>query len=173
MDALAEPMPSPLVNKEIFKMADPFSVLVSNLNALGFFGFLLPFVFVLAISYGLLIKSKMFEDQKIIGVISLVLAFFVIGFGGPGLANFFVGAFGLAAIVLAGILIIVMFVALAGGDVSKLMGDNKAVMAALAGVGIIIFFVAAGSVGVRASDSVVGIIFVIVVLAVAILFIAK
>ena len=154
-------------------MADPFTLLVTNLNALGFFGFLLPFIFIFLLSYGLLVKSKMFEDHKITGTLSLVLAFFVVGFGGPGLANFFVNIFGLATLVLAGILIIIMFVALAGGDASKLMGDNKAVMAVLDGVGIIILFVAAGSLGVNASDSVVGIIFVIIILAAAIMFIAK
>lgn len=154
-------------------MPDPFTILVTNLNALGFFGFLLPFIFIFVVAYGLLLKSKMFEDQKIVGVLSLVLAFFVIGFGGPGLANFFVNIFGLATLVLAGILIIILFIALAGGDVSKLMADNKAIMAALAGVGLIIFFVAAGALGVAVSDSVIGIIFVIVILAVAIMFVTK
>jgi hypothetical protein len=66
-----------------------------------------------------------------------------------------------------------MFIALAGGDVKKVLGDNKAVMAVLAGVGLIIFFVAAGGVGVAVSDSVIGIIFVIIILAAAIMFIAK
>ncbi len=154
-------------------MADPFTLLVGNLNALGFFGFLLPFIFIFAISYGLLVKSKMFEDHKIVGVLSLVLAFFVIGFGGAGLANFFVNIFGLAALVLAGILIIIMFIAMAGGDVSKLMGNNRAIMAALVGIGLVIFFVAAGAVGVVVSDSVIGIIFVIIIMAVAIMFVAK
>jgi hypothetical protein len=154
-------------------MADPFTILVMNLNALGFFGFLLPFVFIFVVAYGLLVKSKMFDDQKLVGVLSLVLAFFVIGFGGPGLANFFVNIFGLATLVLAGILIIVLFIALAGGDVSKVMKDNKAVMAVLVGVGIIILFVAAGSVGVAVNDSVIGIIFIVVLLAIAVMFIAK
>lgn len=153
--------------------SDPFTVLVTNLNALGFFGFLLPFIFIFVVAYGLLVKSKMFEDQKIVGVLSLVLAFFVIGFGGPGLANFFVNIFGLATLVLAAILIIIMFIAMAGGDVSKVMANNRAVMAVLVGVGIIIFFVAAGAVGVNISDSVIGIIFVIIILAVAIMFVTK
>ena len=68
-------------------MADPFSILVANLNALGFFGFLLPWIFMFAVTYGLLAKAKFFEDTKIVGVISLVLAFFVVGFGGPWLAG--------------------------------------------------------------------------------------
>src|SRR3989338_7869016 len=112
-------------------MADPFTILVTNLNQLGFFGFLLPFIFIFAVAYGLLMKAKYFEDQKIIGVISLVLAFFVVGFGGPGLANFFVNLFGLATIVLAGILVIVLFVAMSGADVSKVLAGKGVVAAAV------------------------------------------
>ena len=151
-------------------MADPFTALVANLNGMGFFGFLLPFIFIFAVTYGLLLKSKYFEDQKIVGVISLVFAFFVIGFGGPGLANFFVNLFGFATMIIAGLLVIVLFLAMSGADVSKVL-SGKSAMAVLVGIGVIIFVVALGALGVNASDSVVGIIFVIIVLAVAIMFV--
>jgi hypothetical protein len=88
-------------------MADPFSLLVSNLNQMGFFGFLLPWIFIFVVSYGLLLKTKLFENPKITGVLSLVIAFFVIGFGGPFLAGFFVNLFGYAAVIIAGILVVV------------------------------------------------------------------
>ena len=152
-------------------MADPFSILVSNLNALGFFGFLLPWIFMFVISYGLLTKAKFFEDTKLVGVLSLVLAFFIVGFGGPFLASFFVNLFGYAAVIIAGILVIVLFVTMSGGSVGKFF-DNKGVAAILAGIGIIVFFIAMGGIGVRISDSVIGIIFIIIVMALAIYFIA-
>ena len=104
-------------------MADPFSILVANLNALGFFGFLLPWIFMFAVTYGLLAKAKFFEDTKIVGVISLVLAFFVVGFGGPWLAGFFVNLFGYAAVIIAGLLVIVLFITMSGGSVGKFF-DN-------------------------------------------------
>ena len=152
-------------------MADPFTILVGNLNGLGFFGFLLPFIFIFVITYGLLLKAKYFDDQKIIGVLSLVLAFFVVGYGGPGLANFFVNLFGMATVVLAGILVIILFLALSGADASKVL-NGKATTWAIAAVGIIIFVVALGALGVSfVSDSVIGIIFVIIILAMAILFV--
>ncbi|MCX6815661.1 MAG: hypothetical protein NT120_02325 [Candidatus Aenigmarchaeota archaeon] len=152
-------------------MADPFTILVANLNSLGFFGFLLPFIFIFAIVYALLLKSKYFEDQKIIGVLSLVFAFFVIGFGGPALANFFVNLFGMATVILAGLLVIMMFIAMSGADASKVL-SGKAAIWAIAAVGIIIFVVALGAFGVSfVSDSVIGIIFVIIILALAILFV--
>ncbi len=149
---------------------DPFTILVTNLNSLGFFGFLLPFIFTFVVVYGLLMKAKFFEDQKVIGVLSLVIGFFVVGYGGPAIANFFVNLFGLAAIILAGILVIVLFISMTGGDISK-VASGKAVAAAVAGIGIIVFFVAAGALGITVSDSVIGIIFVIVVLGIAMLFV--
>ena len=148
---------------------DPFSLLVANLNALGFFGFLLPWIFVFVVVYGLLTKAKFFENPKIVGVLSLVLAFFVIGFGGPWLANFFVNLFGYAAVIIAGILVIVLFVTMSGGNVTKLF-DNKAVAILMAAVGLVIFFVAVGGSAVVVSDAVIGIVFVIILMAVAVYF---
>lgn len=153
-------------------MADPFTVLVTNLNAIGFFGFLLPFVFVFTVVFAALYRSKWVDNNRINGVMALVFAFFVIGFGGPALANFFVNLFGLATLIMAALLIILLFVALSGGDATKVFA-NKGTYAVLAGIGIIIFWIAIGSFGVRVSDSVTGIIFVIVLLAIAILFVTK
>ena len=152
-------------------MADPFSILVANLNALGFFGFLLQWIFMFAVTYGLLAKAKFFEDTKIVGVISLVLAFFVVGFGGPWLAGFFVNLFGYAAIIIAGLLVIVLFITMSGGSIGKFF-DNKGVAAILVGIGIIVFFIAMGGFSVVVSDAVIGIIFIIIIMAIAVYFIA-
>ncbi|HLD49146.1 MAG TPA: hypothetical protein VJB11_02180 [archaeon] len=153
-------------------MANPFTVMVSNLQQLGFFGFLLPWLFMFAVVFALLLKSKALgEDKKISGVISLVIAFFVVGFGGPALGNFFIDLFGAAAVVLAGILVIILFVALTGGDISKL-GSNKATLAVVIGIGIIIFATLIGTAfGVRVNWEVGAIIFMIIVMAIAVYFI--
>jgi len=152
---------------------NPFVALVNNLNSLGFFGFLLPFIFVFVVLYAILLKTKILGDnQRIIGVLSLVVAFFVIGYGGTGLANFFVNFFGLATILIAGLLVLMLFIGLAGWDLSNIANKNV-VAAILAAIVIIIFFTAAGSIGVRISDSVIGIIFIIIILAVAIGFVTK
>ena len=149
----------------------PFELLVSNLNQLGFFGFLLPWVFMFVVSYGLITKTKPFDNPKIVGVLSLVLAFFVVGFGGPFLAGFFTTLFGYAAIIIAGILVIVLFITMSGGSISKVF-DNKAVAVLLAGIGIVVFFIAVGGAGVFISDSILGIVFILIVMAVAVYFIA-
>ena len=150
---------------------DPFSLLVSNLNQMGFFGFLLPWVFVFAVVYGLLMKTKAFDNAKVTGVIALVVAFFTIGFGGPFMASFFVNLFGYAALIIAGILVIILFLAMSGGDPKKLF-DNKGAILVLAAIGIVIFFVAMGGTMVFVSDAVVGIVFIIILMAIAVYFIA-
>src|SRR3989338_1536927 len=148
----------------------PFEILVSNLNALGFFGFLLPWIFMFVVCYGLLMKAKLFENTKITGVLSLVLAFFVVGFGGPWLAGFFTNLFGYAAVIIAGILFVVLFITMSGGNISKIF-DNKGVAVLLAAIGIIVFFIAVGGASVVISDSVIGIVFVLIIMAIAVYFI--
>lgn len=152
-------------------MVNPFTILVSNLQQLGFFGFLLPFILFLAVFYALLVKSKLTDNNKIIGVISLVLAFFIVGYGGPAFGNFLVSLFGNASVIIAGILVIILFIAMAGLDVSKL-GGNGSVIAAIVGIGIVLFFVSVGSLGIRISNDFIAIVFVIVIMGIAIFFIA-
>lgn len=152
---------------------NPFEILVSNLNQMGFFGFLLPWLFMFAVVYGLLVKSKVLgEDQKIIGVVSLVSAFFVIGFGGVAIGTFFSGLFGIAAVVIAGIFVTVLFISMAGVDISK-FAENKAVVVLLAGVGVVVFFIMLGSFGVGISDDTIGVVLMVILMAVAVIFIAS
>lgn len=155
-------------------MANPFEVLVTNLEAMGFFGFFLPFLFILAVTFGLLLKSKVLgEDKKIIGSVALVMAFFIVGFGGPPIATFFTTLFGFGTVALAGFLVIILFLAMTGGDVSKMLGGNQ-VKTALVAVGLIIFFVAAGAAfGIKVSETTWSIVLVILVISAAMSFLMK
>jgi len=153
-------------------MASPFETLISNLDQLGVFGFLLPWIFAFAVFYGLLLKSKAVgEDHKIIGIISLVAAFFVVGFGGVALGTFFKTLFGTASMILAAIIVTLMFIGMAGYDISKL-AESKAVLAAGLGIGAIVFFSVLGNTGTISSD-ILTIIFVVILMIVSVLFIAK
>ncbi|MCX6818701.1 MAG: hypothetical protein NT129_01740, partial [Candidatus Aenigmarchaeota archaeon] len=142
-------------------------------NQMGFFGFLLPWLLMFAVTYGLLLKSKALgEDHKIIGVVSLVTAFFVIGFGGIALGNFFQNIFGIASMLIAGILVIVLFVSMAGGNITKFM-EGKSIIALIIVIGIIVFAVALGSIGVSVSSDVVATIFIVIIMGIAVFFIAS
>jgi hypothetical protein len=154
-------------------MVNPFEVLVSNLNALGFFGFLLPWVFIFVICYAILAKTKALgDDLRINAVLSIVLGFFVVGFGGPWLGSFFTTIFGAAAAILAGLLVLVLFFGMAGIPIEKTL-SNKPVQAALIGIAIIIFAIAMGSWRVLVRTDVIAIVLVLVVLAAAVAFITK
>ncbi len=154
-------------------MANPFQILVGNLNSIGFFDFLLPWIFTFAIIWGILLKTKALGDnQRVNGVISLVVAFFVIGFGGPALCSFFTTIFGLAVIIIAGLLVALLFLGMGGWDFGK-VADLKILGAVIIGIAIIVFFTAAGAIGIGISSSAIQIIFVIIILAVAIAFITK
>lgn len=151
---------------------NPFEIMVSNLNAMGFFGFLLPWVFIFAISFGLLAKSKVLgDDLRITAVVSIVLGFFVVGFGGPWLASFFVNIFGIAAAVLAGLLVLALFMGMAGIPLDQLV-KSKAVLAVLAGIAVLVFALAAGAWSVVVNPNTIAIVLVLIVMAVAVVFIA-
>ncbi len=82
-----------------------------------FYGFLLPWIFTFAIVYGLLMKLKLFGEAvntKVSIALAFVIAFFVTGAAGPQLAAFFINLFGGASVYLAGILVILLFMAMLG-----------------------------------------------------------
>jgi hypothetical protein len=151
---------------------NPFELLISNLNQMGFFGFILPWIFMFAVVFGLLLKTKaLTEDKKIMAIIAITIAFFVVGFGGPMLATFFTSAFGMAAMVLAGILVVVLFISMAGVDIIDL-GKNKSVKWSLVAVGIVIFIIAIGAWSYAPSPEVLAIIFIVLIMLVVVVFIA-
>ena len=154
-------------------MANPFQILVANLNGIGFFDFLLPWIFTFAIIWGLLLKTKVLGDNmRVNGVVSIVVAFFIIGFGGPALGSFFTTLFGLAVVIIAGLLVALLFLGMGGWDFSK-VADPKILGAIIIGIAVIVFFTAAGSIGIGISSGAIQIIFVIIILAIAIAFITK
>jgi len=148
-------------------MADPFSILVSSLESLGFFGYLLPFILVFTLTYAILLKKKWVENNRIIGVISLVVAFFVLAFGGPALGSFLTNLFGAGAVIMAGILIALLIAGLTGKDITK-VGDSKAVMAIIVGAVIIVFVSLLGILGLKITNTVISTVFVLVVIGILI-----
>src|SRR3990167_8449104 len=98
-----------------------FSLNPASILGPEFYGFLLPWLFTFAIVYGLLSTRDMFgkKSDKINLALAFVIAFFVTGAAGPQLAAFFINLFGGASVYLAGILVIILFVAMLGYDLSK------------------------------------------------------
>lgn len=150
-------------------MASPFDMLGPE-----FYGFLLPWIFTFAIVYGLLAKMKLFGEatQKISVALALVVAFFVTAVGGPAMASFFVTLFGGAAIYLAGILVVLLFLEIAG--FSGKLKEYTIVMIILIVLGIALFYVAGGAVpGVSIDQTTMSLVFWVIVIAAVIYLVTR
>ena len=125
-------------------MVDIFATLVQNLNAWGFYGFVLPFLFMFALVYGLLMKSKILGDQKgPIGVVSLALAFFVTAYSGIG--QYFIGLSGIGAMLLGALLVVILFFAMMNFEGLDKVTSNIWLVAILGVLAIIVFFILGGA----------------------------
>ncbi len=83
-----------------------------------FFIFLLPWMFTLAIVYGILEHYKMPQSQSARAVISLVAAFMVLPLA-PTLSGFMTGMVGGAVVIAVGALVTIIFVELLGFKAGK------------------------------------------------------
>ena len=126
-----------------------FSLNPASILGPEFYGFLLPWLFTFAIVYGLLMKLHLFGKEgtsinsKVSIALSFVIAFFVTGAAGPQLAAFFINLFGGASVYLAGILVIILFLALIGYDYTKM--HNMIYVIVVIVIGILLFLGSTGS----------------------------
>ncbi len=143
------------------------------LLGLDFYGFLLPWIFSFAIVFGLLGKLEIFGGNKkqINMALSFVIAFFVTAVGGPQLAAFFTSLFGGAATYLAGILVLLLFLAMVGkNDVLK---EGKYVII-LVIIGVLLFLSSSSYFGVAYFSSYASsVIFWLIVIILAVYLITK
>ena len=129
-----------------FAQRDPFTVL-QDLGP-GFYGILLPFVFTFAIIYALLQYTALAKNdigKRVTVVVAFVAGLFVTALGGPELAAFFINLFGGASIILAGILVILLLLALVGWKQDTTKPFPTIVLAVVIVIGIIIFLMATGT----------------------------
>ena len=108
-----------------------FDVFIGNLDKLGFFDFLLPFLLFMAIIYGILSKYEPFRKPGADGeptvainaVISIVMSFFIINYTPIGF--YFTELFALMATVVAGILVLTIVIGMFGVDIKSIFIDEK------------------------------------------------
>ncbi len=160
-------------------VSDIFTPLVGNLNQMGFYRFVLPWLFTMAIVYGILLKTKIFAEnqQALNGVIAIVAAFFVINYTPAGFAldTFFTQAFGVGILVLTGVFVVLLFmglVGLKGEDIFKaenLKGGGLAVILLMVFVIFLVFTIG----GIKIASDQLTLISVLIFMVVAIAYIAK
>jgi hypothetical protein len=149
-----------------------FATVVQNLNQLGFYGFVLPWLLVFGVVYGILQKSGILGGKpRVDGIVSFVIAFFVTGYTNIG--TYFVSITGLGAMLITALLVAVMFFALVGFQVPELKTGNWALF--IVGVGLVLFWIVGGGTiaGISLSNEAWAAILMIVVIAIAIWFVSE
>ncbi len=102
-------------------------VLIENLRNIGFYNFFLPWILILSIVYGILMKTDVFGDNKSVNaIISLAISFIFIG----GMYtfvphNFFAIFFSRFAIVIVALLALAILLGFFGIKIGELGGDSK------------------------------------------------
>jgi len=161
-------------------MAINVEQMVALLNNLGFYQFILPWLFIFAIVFGLLRASNLFGsvNQRVSAIVALVVAFFATAYAGPAMASFFIGIFSGASLIIAGILVILLFVFMLGYKSPADEFKNKGIMVIMIVIGIVLFIAATGAASgigltLLMSYDMIAIILVIIVLLAAVWLIVK
>jgi len=110
------------------QMGSTFGNMLQNLQNMGIFLYLFPFLLSLAIFYGvfsMVFKDKM--EKSAISLISIVLSFFVMLFASwnPSIVIFFASLSGTGLLIASGILFLFLILGMAGFDVSTLLKGDK------------------------------------------------
>ena len=134
--------PVQLIESE--KMA--FTLNPASILGPEFYGFLLPWIFTFAIVYGLLTVLNIFGtvNKKISTALAFVIAFFVTGAAGPQMAAFFINLFGGASVYLAGILVLMLFMALVGYSPKEVFGKNIIYLIVIILIAVVLFLSSTG-----------------------------
>lgn len=131
-----------------------WQMILGNMQSLGLFEFIFPFLLVLAIAYGVLRYSlKEILPKSAAGLVSIVIAFFVMNYSGTAgyqLSKFFSSLFGGGLIVASGILVLVIILGLLGlkiGDITTGKEKKTVTGAFVVAVIFIVFLIAVGASG--------------------------
>ncbi len=141
--------------------------MLANLDKLGFYDFLLPWLLFLAVFYGLLQgKKTISEEASVNGVIAIVAAFLV-AFIARGML--YTRIFGTMGVVAAGLLIVLIFLAMFGLKPEELFGEHKAALAIVLAIIVLFIFLSAGGLSAFGaaidSDTVMTIVILIIMVA--------
>ncbi len=100
---------------------------VGNLERLGFFDFVLPWLLFFAVVLGILNKTAILgSDKKLNAIIAAAIAFFVVNFTPiGGIAAFYSNIFGMSAQVLATLFVFVLFAGVLGYKPENLVSEHK------------------------------------------------
>lgn len=105
-----------------------FPQMLQNLENMGFFLYIFPFLLSLAITYGVLsafAKDRLEKSAR--SLISIVFSFFVMLYSSwnPGIVTFFASLSGAGLIIASGLLFLLVILGMVGFDVKNLFMEEK------------------------------------------------
>ena len=127
--------------------------MMGNLNHVGAFDIFLPWLLFLAIIYALLSKHEVFGTEvSVQGVISILLSFFIVNYALP--PYFLTNLFGIMGMFVAGGVVLIILLGMAGIKLGDLFGEgNKTVLAlAIAVITVLIFIGVGGTLAIGLSE---------------------
>ncbi len=155
----------------------PIEIMLGNMNRLDIFDFFFVWLLFLVIIYAVLKKAEFSEEVSVNAVIAALVSFFIINYTpiGMTLGTFFSTLFGLAAVIIAGLLVGILFLGMAGIKFEELLGKgNKTAIAVLLGFLAIITFISVGGLNFFNIESdIVITLFMLLIMLSAVMFIAK
>lgn len=172
-------------------MSSIFGNLLGNLESMGFFDFVLPWLLAVAIVYGILTNLKRGADNakqpffppRVNALTAIIVAFFFVNYTPYSMyiTTFLTGIFGSFIILLTGVLLLVVLLDLGGLELKNLTGGNTTVLALVLFIILYLLFVGAGGMAIfgsgvnaiRISESMWAIIFVIIIMVAAVAFLTK
>lgn len=158
--------------------SSPFEIMLGNMNRLKIYDFFLTWLLFFAILFAVLKKAEVFgTENSVNGVISMVMSFFIINYTpvGTTLGAFFSTLFGLAAVIVAGLLVGILFLGMAGIKPNEILGkDGKTPLAVLLGFLALIAFISVGGLNFfNLSSDLMMTLAMIMIMLFAVMFIAK
>lgn len=162
-----------------------FDTIINNMQNMGFFQYVFPFLLSLAILYGLMtwvLKDRM--PKSAISLISLILSFFVMLFvsANPGIVGFLMNISGYWLIAGSGILFVMLLLGLVGVKTEEQFLKSEwgkwVLILFIIAIGLVIFFAAGGNLLVgtpswSVSSEMWTIVFFVVILAVVLLMMGR
>ena len=153
-----------------------FNTFLYNLNTMGFYTFVLPWILFLMIFYAILAKAPFLNDapkkNQIAIIVSAILALFTVNYplNGIPLGKLLSDMFGWSSVYIAAILVVILFLGMGGFHLETLTGGRTMPIAIILALLAILVLGAAGFPLLQLDDVTWTLIFVILLIGGAIMF---
>ncbi len=155
-----------------------FNTFMANLNSMGFYDFVLPWILFLVIFFVIIEKAPFLPDNRkkqIAVIIGAILAFFTVNYpiNGIPMGILLSKMFGWTGVYVAALLVVILVIGMGGFKIDQLFGKSKESQIALGLVLVLVAILVLGHAGfplIQLDDMTWTLIFVLVLIGGAMLF---